>query len=133
MRKPNELARKVMSKAADYHATIAEMYETMADDARRFAIALREGDADYLLDDSRISFDKLEEAKKNALDHLKMLHTADPEWWAEFQGEHTRRRISRMSRPELLLELLAHSAECRNPHRCQIHQMLEDRAKKLAE
>jgi hypothetical protein len=133
MRKPNELARQVMNRAADYNAEIADLYDMMADNARRFAIALREGDSEGLFLDNKDSLHgKVEEAKRNAVDQLKMLLTADKEWWTEFARESARRRISGMSREELVIEILAHAVECKNPHHCAIHQLLEERVKKIA-
>jgi len=121
-----------MNKVADHHANIADLYEALADDARRFAIALREGDADNMLIDTKDIIGPLEKAKRSALEQLNMLRTADPEWWQEFHFEHSRRRIAKMSPGDLVIELLTHAAECKKPNNCAYHQLLEDRAKSFS-
>lgn len=133
MKKPNDLARQVMARAADHHAKLADLYEQLADIVRRYAVALRNGDVEPMLDayDELNSMGSISETKNAALNELSLLQTADPEFFEETQVESRRRRVSKLGHEELLLELLIHSAQCRDPQRCEYHRMLEERARNL--
>lgn len=132
MKKPNDLARQVMAKAADHHAKLADQYEQLADIARRYAIALREGNAEFLLTAAN-ELDGLDivSTKKAAMNELSLLATADPEFMQDLADENRKRRVATLDQEGILMELLLHSMQCKDPHNCAYHRALEDRARQI--
>lgn len=130
MRKPNDLAQKVLSQAADEYAKLADQYEMLSDASRRYAIALRDGDIDKIVtaNEEIESSDKLDTADgvKRAVEFIKTIPSLDSEWFNEIYIKTQSRLIEKMGYDQVMLALLLHASGC-NKSACNIHDMLAKR------
>lgn len=129
MRKPNELAMSVLKKAADDYAKIADVYDQMSDCARRYAVAMREGDMEKMVEVHQTLHGggDLKEICRSASQSMKLIDTADPEWRMRFALELDRQVIAKASDEEVALMMLTHTMMCDHPKTCETHRMLEVR------
>lgn len=135
MKKPNAMASEVLKKAADNYSKIGDIYDQMADIARRYAVAMRDGDTEQMValhDGLHSDTLGITQECQLASAQMKLLAVADPEWRAEFANGLDKLKISKCSLDQLAFIVIQHSANCpKLVHECEIHSAIEKRINEL--
>lgn len=129
----SDLGREVLAKCANELDEAAAALETEADYVRQAAQLFREGRAMEgmgMEDKLKQLEDKADEKFERSKEILRMLEVADREFWETLKNEDIARRVNAMPVEVAKMSLMAHSMECREGPKCDVHKALHERIKR---